>query len=51
MAKEQEKALRIGFGAQETDKNFLQEECLRLMAQIMEMESTIKEILESVDKL
>lgn len=43
--------MRREFRAQETDKNLLQEECSRLKALVFEVENTIKEILESVDKL
>lgn len=38
-------------GAQEMDKSLLQEECLRLKAQIKEVKNTMKETLKSVDKL
>lgn len=51
MAKERDKALRREFGAQETNKNHLQEECSMLKARVTEVESTIREILESLDKL
>lgn len=51
MAKERNKTLRREFGAQEMDKNLLQEECSRLKARVEEVETTIKEILEFVDKL
>lgn len=51
MAKDQNKALRREHGAQETDKGLLQEECLRLKARVDEVEGTMKEMLESMDKL
>lgn len=51
MAKEHNKALRREFGAKEMDKNLLQKECLRLKTQVDKVEGTMKETLESVDKL
>lgn len=33
------------------DKNLLQDECSRLKARVTEVENTIKEIIESIDKL
>lgn len=51
MVQEQNKALMREFGAQETNKGLLQKECSRLKAQIEEAEGTMKETLESVDKL
>lgn len=43
--------MRREFGAQVMDKNLLQEDCSRLKAQIDVVEGTMKETLESVDKL
>lgn len=51
MAKERNKTLRQEFEAQEKNKNLLQEECLRLKARVEEVETTVKETLEFVDKL
>lgn len=51
LAKERNKALRREFSAQEIDKNLLQEECTRLKARVSEVENTMKETLESIDKL
>lgn len=51
MAKEWHKALRQEFGANETDKRLLIKEHLRLNAHIDEVEGTMKETLELVDKL
>lgn len=46
LAKEQNKVLRREFGAQEIDKNLLQDECLRLKAQVTKIENAAKAILE-----
>lgn len=51
MAKEWDKALRREFGAQETDKNLLQEKCLKLKGQVEEVENTMRETLKFIDKL
>lgn len=51
MAKERNKVLRQEFGAQETDRRLLVEECLRLKTRVDEVEGTMKETLELVDKL
>lgn len=51
LANERDKGLRREFGEQETNKNFLQEECLRLKARASKIKNTMKETLESVDKL
>lgn len=51
LAKERNKALRRELEAWEIDKNLLQEECLWLKARIMKVENTMKETLESLDKL
>lgn len=51
IAKERNKGLRIEYGAQEIDKNLLQEKCSRLKAWVAEMENTMKETLESINKL
>lgn len=46
LAKEQNKVLRREFGAQETDKNLLQDECSRLKARVTKIENAAKAILE-----
>lgn len=46
-----DKAWRCEFGAQETDRNLLQEEYLSLKARVEEVENIMKETLEFVDKL
>lgn len=51
MAKEWHKSLRQDFGANEMDRRLLIKECSGLKARVNEVEGTIKEILESVDKL
>lgn len=51
IAKEQDKALRRDFGAQEIDRNLLQEECSRMKTQMEEVETIMKETLEFIDKL
>lgn len=47
LAKERNKVLRRGFRAQETYKNLLQEECVRLKAQVSEVKNTMKKTLKS----
>lgn len=51
MIKEWDKILRRPFGAHEMNKNLLQEQCSKLKAWITKVESTMKETLESIDKL
>lgn len=51
LAKEHDKGLRREFGAQEGERNLMQKDCHRLKARITEVENTMKEMLESVDKL
>lgn len=46
MAKERNKALRREFGAHEIDQGLLQQACLRLKAQVDEVEGTMKKTLE-----
>lgn len=51
VAKKHHKTLRREFGTRETDKRLLMEECSRMKVRIDEVEGTIKETLESMDKL
>lgn len=51
LAKECNKGLRRMFKAQEWERNFLQEDCQWLKARVFEVKNTMKETLESVDKL
>lgn len=51
IAKKRRKALSREFGAQETDIRLLADECSRLKTRVNEVESTMKETLELVDKL
>lgn len=51
MVKKYNKALRQEYRVQETDKTLLREECSMLKARVNKVEGTMKEILESMDKL
>lgn len=51
LAKKRNKALKREFGAHEMDINHLQEKCTKLKARVTEVENTMKETLEFIDKL
>lgn len=51
LAKKRNKALKREFGAHGMDINHLQEKCTKLKARVTEVENTMKETLEFIDKL
>lgn len=51
LAKKRNKALKREFGAHEMDINHLQEKCTKLKARVTEVENTMKETFEFIDKL
>lgn len=50
VAKEHHKTLRRELGTQEMDRRLLMEDCSRLKTRVKEVEGTMKETLESVNK-